>query len=92
MIEPSFGIGRIIYAIWEHNFVSRDGDAQRTVREKFYFSNIKILILIKIFLCFKFLSLPAIIAPYKCSVLPLSSNDEFKPLTKKICKILSFTF
>jgi glycyl-tRNA synthetase len=29
VIEPSFGIGRIMYAIWEHNFVVRD--AQRTV-------------------------------------------------------------
>jgi glycyl-tRNA synthetase len=29
VIEPSFGIGRIMYAIWEHNFVMRD--AQRTV-------------------------------------------------------------
>ncbi|CAM6000212.1 unnamed protein product, partial [Sphagnum balticum] len=64
VIEPSFGIGRIIYAIWEHNFVVRD--AQRT-----------------------FLSLPAIIAPYKCSVLPLSTNDEFKPLTKKISQMLT---
>ena len=29
VIEPSFGIGRIMYTIWEHNFVIRD--AQRTV-------------------------------------------------------------
>lgn len=29
VIEPSFGIGRIMYAIWEHNFKERD--AQRTV-------------------------------------------------------------
>jgi len=29
VIEPSFGIGRIMYSIWEHNFVVRD--AQRTV-------------------------------------------------------------
>ena len=29
VIEPSFGIGRIMYTIWEHNFVLRD--AQRTV-------------------------------------------------------------
>lgn len=64
VIEPSFGIGRIIYAIWEHNFVVRD--AQRT-----------------------YLSLPSVIAPYKCSVLPLSSNDEFKPLIKKISGLLT---
>lgn len=31
VIEPSFGIGRIMYAIFEHNFRIREGDEQRTV-------------------------------------------------------------
>lgn len=31
VIEPSFGIGRIMYAILEHNFHTRENDAQRTV-------------------------------------------------------------
>ena len=31
VIEPSFGIGRIMYAIFEHNFKTREGDEQRTV-------------------------------------------------------------
>lgn len=31
VIEPSFGIGRIMYAIFEHNFRVRSDDAQRTV-------------------------------------------------------------
>lgn len=66
VIEPSFGIGRILYSIWEHSFKMRKDDVQRT-----------------------YLSLPAIIAPYKCSVLPLSSNDEFKPLIKSISKLLT---
>lgn len=30
VIEPSFGIGRIMYALFEHNFKMRDGDEQRT--------------------------------------------------------------
>lgn len=30
VIEPSFGIGRILYSILEHNFRMRDGDEQRT--------------------------------------------------------------
>ena len=30
VIEPSFGIGRIMYAIFEHNFKVREGDEQRT--------------------------------------------------------------
>jgi glycyl-tRNA synthetase len=30
VIEPSFGIGRILYCIFEHCFKTRDKDAQRT--------------------------------------------------------------
>ncbi|XP_038044765.1 glycine--tRNA ligase-like [Patiria miniata] len=66
VIEPSFGVGRILYAILEHNFKVREGDEQRT-----YFT------------------LPAIIAPYKCSVLPLSSNKDFEPLVQSLSKALS---
>ena len=31
VIEPSFGIGRIMYTIFEHTFQVRQGDEQRTV-------------------------------------------------------------
>lgn len=31
VIEPSFGIGRIIYSLLEHNFHVREEDEQRTV-------------------------------------------------------------
>uniref|UniRef100_A0AAR5PG82 Glycine--tRNA ligase n=1 Tax=Dendroctonus ponderosae TaxID=77166 RepID=A0AAR5PG82_DENPD len=61
VIEPSFGIGRVMYAIFEHNFKQRENDEQRT-----------------------YLSLPAVVAPLKCSVLPLSSNSEFKPIIKQL--------
>lgn len=30
VIEPSFGVGRIMYAVLEHNFQIREGDEQRT--------------------------------------------------------------
>lgn len=30
VIEPSFGIGRILYSVLEHNFKMREGDEQRT--------------------------------------------------------------
>ncbi|XP_075211804.1 glycine--tRNA ligase [Lycorma delicatula] len=30
VIEPSFGIGRIMYALFEHNFHCREGDEQRS--------------------------------------------------------------
>ncbi|XP_022698157.1 glycine--tRNA ligase-like [Varroa jacobsoni] len=61
VIEPSFGIGRILYSLFEHNFRIREGDEQRT-----------------------FLSLPPIVAPLKCSVLPLSGNAEFAPLVSRL--------
>lgn len=33
-----------------------------------------------------YLSLPALIAPLKCSVLPLSTNAELQPFVKQLCK------
>lgn len=66
VIEPSFGIGRIMYALFEHNFKMREGDEQRT-----------------------FFSLPPLIAPLKCSVLPLSGNPEFQPFVKKLSQDLT---
>lgn len=50
VIEPSFGIGRILYCVFEHCFKVREKDAQRT-----YFD------------------FPALVAPIKCSLLPLMS-------------------
>jgi len=64
VIEPSFGVGRIIYAILEHSFWMRDQD--RGV-----------------------LSLKTIIAPVKCSVLPLSMNEKFVPIINIIDKELT---
>ncbi|CAG0893172.1 unnamed protein product [Cyprideis torosa] len=61
VIEPSFGIGRIMYSILEHNFRTREDDDLRG-----------------------FFTLPPTIAPVKCSVLPLSGNDEFVPYIKQI--------
>ncbi|XP_026462980.1 glycine--tRNA ligase-like [Ctenocephalides felis] len=66
VIEPSFGIGRIMYSLFEHNFNTREGDEQRS-----------------------YLSLPACIAPLKCSVLPLSSNAQFVPYVKQLCTALT---
>ena len=58
VIEPSFGIGRVIYCIFEHCFKARESDAQRT-----YFD------------------FPPLIAPLKCSILPLIKNAD---LDKKV--------
>merc|ERR1719244_638546 len=66
VIEPSFGVGRVMYAIFEHNFKVREGDEQRT-----------------------FFSLPPVISPLKCSLLPLSNNTDFTPLVQRISQALT---
>lgn len=67
VIEPSFGVGRLLYCVWEHNFYIRSGDdEQRAV-----------------------LSLPAMIAPYKCTVLPLSKNAVFQNLITLVTEKLT---
>lgn len=42
VVEPSFGIGRIMYAVLEHNFMTREADEQRNVRSIFNCYNINI--------------------------------------------------
>lgn len=66
VIEPSFGIGRIMYCVFEHTFRQRAGDEQRT-----------------------YLAIPPALAPYKCSVLPLSKKSEFDPYLRRLCKHMS---
>lgn len=65
VIEPSFGIGRILYAVLEHSFRKRDGDSN------------------------SYFALPTSVAAHKCSILPLSSRQEFQPFIKQICELLA---
>ena len=66
VIEPSFGIGRIMYSMLEHVFKIRPEDDQR-----------------------RYLSLPASVAPYKCSVLPLSNKADFEPYLEQVSALLT---
>ncbi|VDM53927.1 unnamed protein product [Angiostrongylus costaricensis] len=66
VIEPSFGIGRVMYAILEHSFRQREGDEQRT-----------------------FLALRPLVAPIKCSVLPISANERLNPIIEAVREELS---
>ena len=63
VIEPSFGIGRILHCIMEHSFVSREIEGQE---ERVY------------------MAFPALVAPTKVSLLPLSNNDQFNPLLQQL--------
>lgn len=64
VIEPSFGIGRIVYCIFEHCFKIRPHEATRT-----YFT------------------FPPLIAPLKCSILPLIPNAELNKVVQTISKL-----
>ena len=64
VIEPSFGIGRILYSLIEHCYWPRPEDKQRGV-----------------------LSFPALIAPTKVLVCPLSNQPEFQPIVRQICAL-----
>ncbi|TFY78536.1 hypothetical protein EWM64_g5475 [Hericium alpestre] len=61
VIEPSFGLGRILYVLLEHNFWAREQDIDRGV-----------------------LSLPAVVAPTKVLIVPLSAKEEFDPLVQEV--------
>jgi glycyl-tRNA synthetase len=67
VIEPSFGVGRIIYCIFEHRFRMRD--ERRT-----------------------YIDFPPKIAPIKCSLLPVISNDEFDKIIVDISEPLTQDF
>lgn len=66
VIEPSFGIGRIMYAILEQSFSVREKDARRGV-----------------------LSLTAVVAPVKCSILPLTQAAVLQPFVSQIVQLLT---
>jgi len=61
VIEPSFGVGRILYALIEQNYWIREGDGSRGV-----------------------ISFPALMAPVKVLLCPLSGNEVFRPLVNRL--------
>lgn len=69
VIEPSFGIGRIIYCLYEHSFYTRPSKAENEQLNVFSFS--------------------PLVAPKKCTVLPLVKNDAFDGVAKAISRSLT---
>ncbi len=69
VIEPSFGIGRIVYCIFEHCFKVRAEDEQRT-----YFV------------------FPPLVAPLKCSILPLIDKPVLNKVVQDISKTILMQF
>jgi len=65
VIEPSFGIGRLLYTLLEHTYSTRENDAER-----------------------RYFTIPPSVAPYKCSILPISNKPDFEPSIREITKQL----
>ncbi|EGG18010.1 glycyl-tRNA synthetase [Cavenderia fasciculata] len=76
VIEPSFGLGRIIYSLLEHSYSVRPA----TEEDKAEDANKKLDRAV--------LSLPAIIAPVKTSVLPLTQSEALAPFVQQITRLL----
>lgn len=91
VIEPSFGIGRIIYCILEHSFWIRKDEAETTVtnpepvkKGKKGKSSPQDKKLARVVLSFS-----PFIAPYKVAILPLSQNKEFMPFINRLVRELN---
>jgi len=66
VIEPSFGMGRILYALLEHSFSQDPADEQRVV-----------------------MRFNPRVAPTKCNVYPLQTNEKFGPIVQRIAQLLT---
>lgn len=69
VIEPSFGLGRILYCVLENAYYIRpnsSSDDHKEVRAV--------------------LKLPATIAPFKCSILPLIADENQLNIAQRLCK------
>eukprot|EP00300_Choanocystis_sp_HF-7_P030623 c39499_g1_i1.p1 GENE.c39499_g1_i1~~c39499_g1_i1.p1 ORF type:complete len:694 (+),score=202.40 c39499_g1_i1:39-2084(+) len=67
VIEPSYGVGRILYSILEHSYYVRPGDDEQRAVLRF----------------------PPVLAPVKCSVLPLMIKPELMPATHQVAEALT---
>ena len=88
VIEPSFGLGRILYTLLEHSFWCREQDVERGVRsnlDPFPFWDINLP-------NWQVLSLPPVVAPTKVLIVPLSAREEFDPLVKEVCASIQFLY
>lgn len=86
VVEPSFGIGRILYSLLEHVYWHRSQDVARGVshedRGKRRDRHSQITNISQI------LSLPVLVAPTKVLIVPLSNHASFQPIVKKLASRL----
>jgi glycyl-tRNA synthetase len=82
VIEPSFGIGRIFYALSEHVYWTREGDDARGVSFQFLLTCPQPLTYEQV------LSFPPAVAPTKVLLVPLSKHPDFKPAVTRLSRRL----
>lgn len=87
VIEPSFGLGRILYVLLEHNFWAREQDIERGVSVSF--SHCRPFAGPTLIRFAQVLSLPPVVAPTKVLIVPLSAKEEFDPLIQEVCTSFS---
>ena len=75
VIEPSFGVGRILYSLMEHVYWTREGDAARSVRSPPLAAS-----LLHTLNRFQVMSFHPTVAPVKVLVVPLQKDVKFAPL------------
>eukprot|EP00172_Hildenbrandia_rubra_P002650 Plantae.Rhodophyta-Hildenbrandia_rubra.ctg3656.p1 GENE.Plantae.Rhodophyta-Hildenbrandia_rubra.ctg3656~~Plantae.Rhodophyta-Hildenbrandia_rubra.ctg3656.p1 ORF type:complete len:461 (+),score=89.06 Plantae.Rhodophyta-Hildenbrandia_rubra.ctg3656:636-2018(+) len=76
VIEPSFGIGRLLVSLFEHSYyVREDGDKTESKNDGSPERAV--------------LSLPASIAPVKCTVFPISKHERFDSALQDISRQFS---
>jgi glycyl-tRNA synthetase len=85
VIEPSFGIGRLIYCVLEHSYWVREEEKkveQDTKKKGKKEEDAGVVRAV--------LSLPPAIAPYKAAILPMIHNDkEYQTLTNQLVEKLT---
>ena len=82
VIEPAFGIGRILYSLLEHVYWTREGSEARGVSceiPRNYLQKPN---------GYQVLSFPPPIAPTKVLLVPLSGHSDFKPLIQRLSQKL----
>jgi glycyl-tRNA synthetase len=76
VIEPSFGIGRILYHVLEHSFYIRPSASGASTTSGSGSGEVVRAVL----------GVPAFMAAVKVAILPISSNDKFIPLEEELSR------
>lgn len=79
VIEPSFGLGRILYSLLEHSYWAREQDKARAVSDLFMPFRI-------LGTHVQVLSFPPLVAPIKCLIVCISQDPQLRVLIHDICE------